>query len=163
MKLKIGDSAPDFTLKTKTADGLREVTLSEQYGKKQTVLLFIPLAFTPVCTKEFCTVTEDYDSYCELEATVYGISVDSPFCLDNWAKASKMGIQLLSDMPKKAITNYGVLDKDLLGLGGVAMRSAFVINKEGKITYIWIAKSQDEFPNLEAIKEALKKGVIAKM
>lgn len=157
MATEIGSKAPEFTLKTKTADGVVDFSLKNNFGKKQTVLLFVPLAFTPVCTREFCTATEDYEDYSNLDAVVCGISVDSPFSLDAWAKASKMNISLLSDMNKEVIKAYDVLDDKLLGLGGVAMRSAFVINKDGIITYKWVAQKQDEFPNFEAIKEALKR------
>lgn len=156
MKLEVGLKAPNFTLKTKTADGIRNVTLSDNYSKRQTVLLFVPLAFTPVCTKELCIVTEDYESFSNLDATVYGISTDSPFALDAWAKASKMGITLLSDMKREIISQYEILDTELFGLGGVAKRSAFVINKDGVITYIWIAKDPGEFPDFDGIKLALK-------
>jgi len=156
MSIQVGSKAPDFTLKTKTADGVKDVTLSHNFGKTQTVLLFVPLAFTPVCTREFCTATEDYEDYLDLDATVYGVSVDSPFSLDAWAKASHMGITLLSDMTKDAIKKYDVVDNELLDLGGVAMRSAFVINKEGTITYKWVAQDQKEFPDFDAIKLALK-------
>lgn len=161
MSVNVGSKAPDFTLKTKTAEGVIDFTLSENFGQKQTVLLFVPLAFTPVCTKEFCTATEDYEQYSNLDAVVCGISVDSPFSLDAWAKASKMNIPLLSDMKKEVIKAYDVVDDQLLGLGGVAMRSAFVINKEGVVTYKWVAEDQGEFPNFDAIKDALKSGKIA--
>lgn len=156
MSIEVGSRAPDFTLKTKTAEGIQEMKLSNNFGKKQTVLLFVPLAFTPVCTKEFCTATEDFEQYSNLDAEVWGISVDSPFSLDAWAKASQMGVPLLSDMQKEAISAYDVLDTELLGLGGVAHRSAFVINKDGKITYKWLAAEPSEFPDFDAIKSALK-------
>lgn len=161
MTIEKGKKAPDFTLKTKRASGIEDVKLSDNFGKSHTVLLFIPLAFTPVCTKEFCQVTSEYEQYDKLGAQVYGISVDSPFTLDAWAKASKMGITLLSDMPKEVIEKYGVLDKELLGLKGVAKRSAFVINKDGLITYTWVSDDPQQYPNFDEIKEALKREACA--
>lgn len=161
MSVEVGSKAPNFTLKTKTADGMKEVTLSDNFGKKQTVLLFVPLAFTPVCTKELCTATEDYDDYSKLDATVYGISVDSPFTLDAWAKASKMSITLLSDWHRKASEEYGILTGNHTGIDRVSMRSAFVINKDGEIAYKWVANELGEFPDFRAIKQALQAGATA--
>ena len=83
MPLKIGTSAPDFTLKTKTANGLEDVKLSDNFGKKNTVLLFFPLAFTGVCTTEMCDISGGISTYADLDATVYGISVDSPYALED--------------------------------------------------------------------------------
>src|SRR4051812_42118906 len=84
MPLAVGSKAPDFTLKTKTADGLKDVKLSDNFGKKQTVLLFFPLAYTSTCTQEMCDTTAGLGEYEKLGATVYGISVDSPFAQEAW-------------------------------------------------------------------------------
>lgn len=156
MAIEVGLKAPDFALKTKTAEGLKEVKLSDNYGKKQTVLLFFPLAFSPVCTKEMCTATEDYESFSNLDAAVYGISSDSPFALDAWAKASHMSITLLGDMDSSVIKAYGVLASERFGFPGIAMRSAFIVNKEGIITYKWVGNELSDFPDFDAIKDALK-------
>jgi len=75
----VGSKAPDFTLKTKTSDGLKDVKLSDSFGRKQTVLLFFPAAFTGVCTQEMCDISSGLGQYVALEAEVYGISVDNPF------------------------------------------------------------------------------------
>ena len=79
MPIPTGTKAPDFTLKTKNADGVHDVTLSSNVGRKNTLLLFFPLAFTGVCTQELCDVTSGLNAYQKLDAEVYGISVDSPF------------------------------------------------------------------------------------
>src|SRR3972149_4711738 len=68
MPLKVGTKAPDFTLKTKGSDGLKDVKLSDNFGKKQTVLLFFPLAYTSVCTQELCDTTAGLDQYAGLGA-----------------------------------------------------------------------------------------------
>ena len=98
MPLKIGTSAPDFTLKTQTAQGLEDVKLSDNFGKRNTVLLFFPLAFTGVCTQEFCNVTGGISAYEGLNAAVYGISIDSPFAQEAWATKEKITVKLLSDL-----------------------------------------------------------------
>src|SRR5205085_1574348 len=133
-----------------------EIKLSDNFGKKQTVLLFFPMAFTSVCTKEMCTATEDYEAFSNLDAAVYGISADSPFALDAWSKASHMSITLLSDMDSKVIKSYDVLASDKIGFPGIAMRSAFIVNKDGIITYKWVGNELSDFPDFEEIKDALK-------
>jgi len=100
MPIAVGTKAPDFTLKTKTADGLKDIKLSDNFGKKQTVLLFFPLAFTGVCTQEMCDMTGGLDQYAALGAEVYAISVDSPFAQEAWATKHKIGLTILSDLTR---------------------------------------------------------------
>ena len=97
MALQKGEKAPDFTLKRKTAEGLEDVSLSGNIGTRQTVLLFFPLAFTEVCTNEMCDVSENLGEYDSLEASVYAISVDSPFTQEGWAQANGISLPILSD------------------------------------------------------------------
>ena len=68
MPITVGSKAPDFELSTKTADGPKKLRLSSNFGKKNTVLLFFPMAFTGVCTKEMCEVSQGLNSYAELNA-----------------------------------------------------------------------------------------------
>ena len=109
MAIKVGSKAPDFTLKSKNASGLVDVKLSENFGKKNTVLLFFPAAFTSVCTKELCDVTAGLAQYSTLNAAVIGISVDTPFAQEAWAKQNKITVTLLSDLNKEVTKAYGVL------------------------------------------------------
>src|SRR5437868_11981364 len=115
MAIAVGTKAPDFSLKSKTATGLVDVKLSDNAGKKSTVLLFFPLAFTGVCTTEMCDITAGLKQYSDLNADVIGVSVDSPFAQEAWAKQEKIGITLASDLNKKAASEYGVLLTDLGG------------------------------------------------
>jgi len=89
MAITVGTKAPDFTLKSKQAAGLVDVKLSNNFGKKNTVLLFFPAAFTSVCTKEMCDVSAGLNSYSGLNAEVIAISVDTPFAQEAWAKKSR--------------------------------------------------------------------------
>src|SRR5437762_13401776 len=116
MAISVGSKAPDFTLKSKQASGLVDVKLSNNFGKKNTLLLFFPLAYTGVCTQEMCDVTNGMNAYKDLGAEVYAISVDSPFSQEAWAQKEKIGITLLSDLNKKTAKDYGVLLDDLIGL-----------------------------------------------
>src|SRR5574343_889228 len=108
MALAVGTQAPDFTLKTKTADGLKDIKLSDHFGKEQVVLLFFPLAYTGVCTQEMCDISGGLGGYANLGATVYGISVDSPFTHEAWAKANGIKVTLLSDLNKAVTKAYDV-------------------------------------------------------
>jgi glutaredoxin-dependent peroxiredoxin len=155
--LSVGTKAPDFTLKTKKAEGLADVKLSENFGKKNTVLLFYPLAFTGVCTQEMCDISNGLNAYKDLGAEVYGISVDSPFTQEAWAQKEKIGVTLLSDLNKKVAQDYGVLLPDLIGLGSVSARAAFVIDKKGVVQHVEVTPTVKDLPNFTAVKSALEK------
>jgi peroxiredoxin len=156
MALQVGEQAPQFTLKTKGPEDLVDVSLADNLGKKQTVLLFFPLAFTEVCTEEMCTVSGGLSDYEALDASVYGISVDSPFAQEGWAKANEITIPLLSDFNKEVSAQYDVLYADLIGFKGVSKRSAFVIGKDGTINYSWSSDDPHNLPPFDEIKAALQ-------
>jgi peroxiredoxin len=156
MALRVGTVAPDFTLQTKTPAGLEAITLSDQYAEKPVLLLFFPLAFTSVCVQEMCHVNASLAEYDDLNASVYGISVDSPFSLEKMAQADQLKFPLLSDFNKTVATAYDVLFEDLLGFKGVAKRSAFVVDTDGRILYSESSDDPKKLPNFESIKAAFK-------
>ncbi len=135
MAIPTGTKAPEFSLKTKTAEGLQDIKLSDNFGRKNTVLLFVPLAFTGVCTKELCDVSAGLGAYESLNAQVIGISVDSPFAQEAWAQKESITIPLASDLNKEVAKAYDVLLPDLVGIGSASARAAFVIDKEGIVRY----------------------------
>jgi peroxiredoxin len=155
MPIAINTHAPDFTLKSKTATGLVDVTLSANYGHKNTVLLFFPLAFTSVCTKEMCDLTAGLNAYAELNATVIGISVDSPFAQEAWAHKEHIAITLVSDLNKEVTKKYEVLFPMLAGIGDSSARAAFVIDKTGVVKYAEQTATPKDLPNFDAIKAVL--------
>ena len=157
MAIPVGSKAPDFTLKSKNTSGLVDVTLSKNLGKKNTVLLFFPLAFTSVCTSEMCGVTAGLSEYSGQNADVIGISVDSPFAQEAWAQKEKIGITLASDLNKKTAQAYGTLLPDLIGIGSVSARAAFVIDKNGIVQYSEQTPSPKELPDFNKVKETLGK------
>ena len=157
MPIAVGTKAPDFSLKSKTASGLSDVKLSDNFGQKNTVLLFFPLAFTSVCTQEMCDITAGLNTYSGLNADIIGISVDSPFAQEAWAQKEKIGIRLASDLNKKTAEAYGTLLPDLIGLGAVSARAAFVIDKKGVVQYSEQTPTPKELPNFKAIKDTLAK------
>ncbi len=157
MALTVGTQAPDFTLKSKNADGLVDVTLSANFGKKQTVLLFFPLAFTGVCTAEMCDITAGLSAYADLGAEVIAISVDSPFAQEAWAQQNKINLTIVSDLNKTVTKAYDVLFPGLAGIGDTSARAAFVIGQDGVIKYSEQTPTPKDLPNFEAVKAALAK------
>jgi glutaredoxin-dependent peroxiredoxin len=160
MPLAVGTKAPDFTLSTKTADGPRKIKLSDNFGKKNTLLLFFPMAFTGTCTEEMCSVGNGLREYTGLNSEVYGISGDNPFAQEAWAKKENIGVTLLSDYEHKIAKEYGVaydsfLPERNLGMGGVPKRAAFVIDKKGMIQHADVREDARELPNFDKIKAKL--------
>ena len=157
MPLPVGTKAPDFTLKSKQASGLVDVKLSSNFGKKNTVLLFFPAAFTSVCTQELCDVSAGLGVYSGLNAEVIGISIDTPFAQEAWAQKEKIGITLASDLNKEVTKQYQVLFPMLAGIGDTAARAAFVIDKTGVIQYSEQTPTPKDLPSFDAVKATLNK------
>ncbi len=157
MAIPAGSKAPDFTLKSKQPSGLVDVRLSNSFGKKNTVLLFFPAAFTGVCTTELCDITAGLNSYTGLNAEVIGISVDTPFAQEAWAQKEKIGITLASDLNKEVIKKYDVVFPMLAGVGDTAARAAFVIDKTGVVQYSEQTPTPKDLPNFAKVKETLAK------
>jgi glutaredoxin-dependent peroxiredoxin len=157
MAISVGTKAPDFTLKSKQSSGLVDFCLSSNLGKKNTVLLFFPAAFTGVCTQELCDITSGLNTYAGLNANVVGISVDTPFAQEAWAQKEKIGITLVSDLNKEVTRKYDVLFPMLAGIGDTAARAAFVIDKNGVVQYSEQTATPKDLPDFEKVKETLAK------
>jgi peroxiredoxin len=157
MALPVGVEAPDFTLKSMAQSGLEDIKLSSNFGVQATVLLFFPFAFTGVCTQEMCDITAGLGRYKELNADVIGISVDSPFAQDAWAKRENISIKLASDLNKEVINAYDVVFKGIGGIGDAAARAAFVIGRDGIIYYSEQMPTPKELPSFEKIEQILSK------
>ena len=155
MAIPVGSKAPDFTLKSKQASGLVDVKLSENFGKKNTVVLFFPAAFTGVCTKELCEMTAALNSYSSLNADVVAISVDTPFAQEAWAQKEKINLTLASDLNKETIKKYDVVFPMLAGVGDTAARAAFVIDKGGVVRYSEQTPTPKDLPDFEKVKATL--------
>lgn len=156
MAVKVGDVAPDFTL---LDTDLQKVSLSSFKGKN-VVLLFFPAAFTGVCTKEMCTIRDNFDKYSKLNAQVFAISVDSTFAQKVWKEQNNLNFPVLSDFNKDVSKLYGAF-YDVFGAGkfdmnGVSKRAAFVIDKNGKIKYAEVLEDAGNEPNYDAIVKALE-------
>ena len=152
MAIQVGDKAPVFTLKNAA---MEDVHL-EDFGGQNVLLLFVPLAFTGVCTEEVCQMSAEANAYAELGARVMAISVDSPFSLKAWAEKEGIAIPLLSDFNNEVSAAYGAQFDDLLGFKRVAKRSAFVVDGRGIVRYAWVSDDPKVLPDFAAIKACLQ-------
>jgi peroxiredoxin len=157
MPLSVGTKAPDFTLKSKQASGLVDVKLSNNFGKKNTLLLFFPAAFTSVCTQEMCDISGGLNAYSGVNADVIALSVDTPFAQEAWAQKEKITLTLVSDLNKEVTKKFEVLFPNLAGIGDTAARAAFVIDKNGVIQYSEQTPTPKDLPNFGKIQETLAK------
>ena len=152
MKIEVGKIAPDFSLYSSDKE---KVSLGD-YKDKNVVLLFFPLAFTGVCTKELCNVRDTIAVYNNSKATVLAISVDSPQTLAKFKEDQKLNFALLSDFNKDVSEKYGCLYETFsMDMKGVSKRSAFVIDQEGRIQYAEVLENAREEPDYEAIEKCL--------
>lgn len=154
MKIEVGQAAPGFALFDSEK---KEVKLAELKGKN-ILLLFFPLAFTSVCTKELCEVRDSISIYTAANATVFGISSDSLYTLAKFKEEQNLNFSLLSDYNKDTATAYGSLYETFgFGMKGVAKRSAFVIDREGIVRYAEVLENAGEVPDFKAIRDVLAK------
>jgi mycoredoxin-dependent peroxiredoxin len=150
MPIAVGQSAPDFTLKDQNQ---KEVKLSDFAGKRNVVLMFYPLDFSPVCTNEHTCAVNDLKQFENLNAQVLGLSVDSAWA--HKAFAEKMGITypLLADFhPKGAVADkFGMY----LSEKGITGRAIAIIDKGGKIAWF---KNYDipVVPDMKEVEKALE-------
>src|SRR3954466_4715481 len=153
MQLNSGDKAPDFTLYDSEKN---KVSLSD-YAGKNIVLLFFPLAFTSVCTAELCSVRDNLARYNQLNAEVFGISVDSLHTLNRFKQDQQLNFRLLSDFNKEVSAEYGCLyDKFSFDMKGVSKRAAFVLDKNGIVKYAEVLENAGNQPDFNAIQHALE-------
>lgn len=148
MKIEIGQVAPDFTLYDSTKN---KVTLSDLKGQN-VLLLFFPLAFTSTCTAELCSIRDNISFYNDVNAKVFGISVDSLHTLAKYKADQNLNFSLLSDFNKDVSSLYGSL-YEMFGynMKGVSKRSAFVIDKNGIVRYAEVLENASEQPNFKNI------------
>lgn len=152
MKLEAGQPAPDFTLYDSEK---KKIALSEQKGHN-VLLLFFPLAFTSTCTKELCSVRDNIAWYNNVNAKVFGISVDALHTLAKYKEDQQLNFTLLSDFNKDVSRSYDSIYETFgYNMKGVSKRSAFVIDKEGIVQYAEVLDNAAEVPDFEAIQKIL--------
>ena len=151
--LAIGETAPDLKLR---GPGGQPVTLSEYRGSKNVVLVFYPLAFSPVCSHQLPEIQKALPALEELDATVLGVSVDSHYANEAYARQMGLDFPLLSDFDRKASATYGVLNAER----GMSGRAVFVIDKQGRLAYQEVSPApgdMNQIPSVERVIEALRR------
>lgn len=152
MKIEVGANAPDFSLYSSEKE---KISLSD-FRDKNVLLLFFPLAFTGVCTKELCNVRDNIGLYNNSKAKVLAISVDSPQTLAKFKEDQHLNFPLLSDFNKVVSAEYGSLYETFsLDMKGVSKRSAFVIDRDGIVRYVEVLENAGEEPDYSAIENCL--------
>lgn len=150
MTVRTGELAPGFTLPDRPGHEVRF-----EPGGRPAVLLFFPLAFSSVCTRELCAVRDDWNAWEELGADVYAISVDSPFVSAKFREEHRLPFPVLSDFNREVAGRFGILYEDFYGLRGVAKRAAFVVHPQGRVVYDWVSEDADVEPDYAAIRSAV--------
>lgn len=149
MKVKIGDTAPDFALASQKDE---TVTLSKFRGKKNVVLYFYPKDETPGCTREACTFRDSYELFTDLGAEVIGVSADTVESHKAFADHHNLPFTLLSDMNNEVRKLYGAVST----LGLLPGRVTFIIDKKGVVRHVFSSQLQPE-KHVKEAREILKK------
>ncbi|WP_338741731.1 redoxin domain-containing protein [Haloplanus salilacus] len=150
--LDTGDAAPDFTVPLANGD-VETFTLSERLDDAPIVLAFFPAAFTNTCTTEMCTFRDRLANFENVGATVYGVSVDLPYTLNEFRRQNDLTFGLLSDERRDLIDAYGVASSFQPGDIRVARRAVFVVDGDGTVTYRWEAENPKQEPDYDAVRE----------
>lgn len=148
---RVGDVAPDFTLKTANRQDWR---LSNFRGKKNVLLAFVPFAFSRVCSAQLPAYEAELDRFQDYDTEVVSISTDSIHALKAWGNSMGTSFPLLADFfPQGKVADlYGVRSA-----GGFSNRAVILIDKEGIIRYIEVMENTGDMPDNEPLFEVLRK------
>lgn len=151
----VGDSAPEFTAPLANGDVGESFTLSERLEEAPLVLAFFPAAFSSVCTGEMATFQDRLADFEDAGAAIYGVSIDTPFALNEFREQNGLHYDFISDVDKELIDAYDVsMDFDELGVNGVAKRAVFVVDGDGEVTYAWTSDDPGVEPDYDEVEEA---------
>jgi len=151
-----GDEAPTFT--APLADGdVDSFTLDDRLDEAPIVLAFFPGAFTGVCTHEMNTFQDRLGEFSDAGATVYGVSIDTPFSQNEFKEKLGLEFDLLSDTNREIIDEWDIsMDFAELGVDGVAKRSVFVIDGDGVVQYAWVSDDPGVEPDYDEVIDAVQ-------
>jgi peroxiredoxin len=152
--VSVGDDAPEFSAPLANG-GIEEFSLSGALENGPVVLAFFPGAFTSVCTGEMRTFRDRIENLTAEGATLYGVSTDSPFALDEFRERNDLPFGLVSDANREAIHLYDVaFDFEAVGLEDLAQRAVFVVAADGEVTYAWVSEDPGVEPDYEEVEAA---------
>lgn len=144
----IAEEAPDFSLK---GPGGAPYTLSEYRGQKNVLLVFFPLAFSPVCSHQLAELQAELPRFEAAETEVFGISVDSHYSNAAFARSLGVKFPLLSDWKREASAAYGVLIPEV----GFSARVSFLVDKLGFIAWREVGEYTGVAETVPSIEDAL--------
>ena len=157
----VGDEAPDFTAPLANGD-VESFTLSERLDEAPLVLAFFPAAFTGTCTNEMESFQERLGEFEAAGATVYGVSVDSPFALNEFRGQNALTFDLVSDANREVVEAYDVtMDFEAVGIRDLAKRAVFVVDAEGTVTYAWVSDDAGVEPEYDEVLAATAEPSVA--
>jgi peroxiredoxin len=148
-EIKVGDKAPDFTLEDQDKNA---VTLSSFQGKKNVVLAFYPLDWSPVCTNENTCFSNDLPKFDHANAVVFGISTDSVWSHKAWKESLKLKHNLLSDIKRKVCQDYGLFIPE----ANINKRATVIVDKSGVVRYVKVQEiltARDDNEILKALEQ----------
>jgi len=151
-----GDTAPAFTAPVANGE-VETFTLTETLSEEAPIVLaFFPGAFTRVCSHEMSTFQDRLDEL-STHGTLYGVSVDSPFVLNEFRHQLDLDFDLISDANRELIYEYDCATSfDQYGIDELAQRAVFVIDESGTITYAWVADNAGQEPDYDEVETAVK-------
>ena len=155
--LRVGEKVPDFTLQMATAEGRRPFRLSEALGQGDIFLVFYPLAFTGVCTRQVCETRDALHFFEHVHARPYGFSTDTPQANAAYAREQKLGFPLLSD-PNREVVERIWETQDESGVARVAKRGWMVVGPDGVVKALWKTDDAEVWPGLAEAKKVLHAG-----
>ena len=150
-----GDSAPDFSAPLANGDLGETFSLSDRLDEAPLVLAFFPAAFSPTCIGEMATFQDRLADFADAGATIYGISTDLPFALDEFREDLDLEYGLISDANHEIADAYdATMSFADMGIDEVAKRSVFVVDGDGEITYAWRSDDPGVEPDYDEIETA---------
>jgi peroxiredoxin len=152
--LKVGDPAPDFTLPYATKDSVAsdELKLSSLFGKRNIILAFYPADWSGGCTKEMCTMRDNFTALSRLDAEVLPISGDYEYSHHEWAKYHNLPFKLVADHKHEVAKTYSSYNE----MDGMNKRTVYVIDKNGRIVYMDLQYKARDMNSYDKLTAALK-------
>ena len=152
-----GDQAPTFTAPLANGD-IESFSLSTALDSEAPVVLaFFPGAFTGVCSHEMQRFEARIEELADAGGNLYGVSIDSPFALNEFRDQLSLSFDLISDVNRELIEAYDVaMDFDAIGVENIAKRAVFVVDGEGAVSYVWVSDDPGVEPDYDEVVEAIR-------
>lgn len=164
--IETGDRAPSVTAPMATpgnagargeytSDHVETFHLAEALEAGPAVLAFFPGVYSRTCTEELCQLRDWHGVGAELDAAVYGVSADTPWAQLAFVDEFDLSYPLLSGFNNSVIADYG-LRREAGPLAGVADRAVFVVAPDGTVSYRWVVREPQVFPDYGAIEASVE-------